>query len=181
MSWETSTRPCFAASAKTSGSVVRRNPAACAVRKSTVGSRRRTPVRMALLRSASARKRILTTVGRNAVRRERASASHAGRLEAIRHCAFPPSTFPSAQLCRHRCRAGWRDTMQWRRKPPPAEELQNSGRRFPQIRRVRKHRRSNPARLASPQRSNCPLALRCIPWPPRPFYSLVGTAPIPYR
>lgn len=71
-SCETSTRWCSAASARTSGSVMRRNPAAWAVRKSRNGSWRRTPLTMALLRSASARNRTFTMGGSCAARRERA-------------------------------------------------------------------------------------------------------------
>ncbi len=71
-SWETSTRWCSAAPPEPLGSVIPRNPAAWAARKSMDGSRRRTPLTMALLRSASARKRTLTSNEARAVHRERA-------------------------------------------------------------------------------------------------------------
>ena len=59
-SCETSTRWRSAASAKTSESFMPRNPAACAVKKSRDGSRRKTPFTIALFRSASARNRTFT-------------------------------------------------------------------------------------------------------------------------
>ena len=108
ISCETNTRDCDAASARTSGSLIPRNPAACAVRKSTAGSRRRTPVTMTLLRSASARKRTFTRILR-AARRERASIFREDRPAAVRHRAFLPPTSRSAESGRHRCRAGLPD------------------------------------------------------------------------
>lgn len=70
------------------------------------GSRRRTPLTMVLLKSASARNRTFTTGELCAVHPERASASREDRREAVPRCGFLPPTSRFGELDRRPCQPG---------------------------------------------------------------------------
>jgi len=141
-SCETRTRCSRAARARTAGSFRPRSPNSWAEAKSIAGSRRRTPVRIALFRSASARNRIFTMIEWYAFRREFAQAAHAVSQARLLLVPLLPSISCPSQRDKFQPTPDSQGNRQLLHKPPQASACRNSDRSSLEIRRGENQGRS---------------------------------------